>query len=437
VSTSPRSSRIVGEHGQDSRHRAQTPTILRVGREDYSVMEGWGAQQDGVAVGVRGTGSRVCACVRARSCACVRVCACACVCVRVRTCACVCVRACACVCFALMSTSMRVHTHVCTRTCARVCVCACFGCRCTCLVCVVCVDGGVGRSCMMYHTGVCQVWPASLELARFLEEHKEFVAGKRVLELGAGIGALPSLVAARAGAKTVLASEGEPTLIPFLRNNVACNSKEGACAVEVLQLKWGVAEDEQTLLSADVIMGADVVFGGGGGSADSQRALLESLSRAAACRSHLVVLISWCMRYKSESVFFSAARICGFDIWRWDANALARDKCTGKKRMRGDWIEFEMRDCIRAGGSGGIVICRLTPTVTPGAVTHTATHTATHSGAHRVAHGATSTALLERQEDEFEEAAAQELLSDDSLLEAGGCRLHIDDLINPLDARSL
>jgi len=369
----------------------------------------------------------VCVHVRARSCACV------CVCVRVRACACVCVRACACVCFALMSASVRVHTHVCTRVC--LCVSVDVGARV--LVCVVCVCGGVSHSCMMYHTGVCQVWPASLELARFLEEHKEFVAGKRVLELGAGIGALPSLVAARAGAKTVLASEGEPTLIPFLRNNVACNSKEGTCAVEVLQLKWGVAEDEQTLLSADVIMGADVVFGGGGGSADSQRALLESLSRAAACRPHLVVLISWCMRYKSESVFFSTARCCGFDIWRWDASALARDKCTGKKRMRGDWIEFEMRDCVRAGGSGGIVICRLTPTVTPGVVTHTATHTATHNCTHRVAHGATSSALLERQEDQFEEAAAQELLSDDSLLEAGGCRLHIDDLINPLDARSL
>ena len=27
------------------------------------------------------------------------------------------------------------------------------------------------------------------------------------------------------------------------------------------------------------------------------------------------------------------------------------------------------------------------------------------------------------------------LLSDDSLLEAGGCGLHLDDLVNPLDAR--
>jgi predicted nicotinamide N-methyase len=41
-----------------------------------------------------------------------------------------------------------------------------------------------------------QVWPAAKALAQFLVHHPEYTAGKKVLEIGAGLG-LPSLVAAR------------------------------------------------------------------------------------------------------------------------------------------------------------------------------------------------------------------------------------------------
>lgn len=41
-----------------------------------------------------------------------------------------------------------------------------------------------------------QVWPAAKALAQFLVHHPEYTAGKRVLEIGAGLG-LPSIVAAR------------------------------------------------------------------------------------------------------------------------------------------------------------------------------------------------------------------------------------------------
>lgn len=44
-----------------------------------------------------------------------------------------------------------------------------------------------------------QVWPAAHALASWLEEHAAFVSGKRVLELGAGLG-LPSLVSEKLGA---------------------------------------------------------------------------------------------------------------------------------------------------------------------------------------------------------------------------------------------
>jgi predicted nicotinamide N-methyase len=57
-----------------------------------------------------------------------------------------------------------------------------------------------------------RVWPASLELAHFIAANKHVVRGKRVVELGAGISGLPALVSARAGAVSVLVSEGEPVI---------------------------------------------------------------------------------------------------------------------------------------------------------------------------------------------------------------------------------
>jgi predicted nicotinamide N-methyase len=98
-----------------------------------------------------------------------------------------------------------------------------------------------------------RVWPASVELARFLADNEELIRAKRVIEWGAGVGALPSLVAARTGAAIpVLASDGEPSAIPLLEHNVARNSEPGACKVR--QLRWGCKE-EALLMDADVILG--------------------------------------------------------------------------------------------------------------------------------------------------------------------------------------
>ncbi|MFY7777236.1 MAG: class I SAM-dependent methyltransferase [Elstera sp.] len=49
-------------------------------------------------------------------------------------------------------------------------------------------------------------WPGGQALARYLLDHPELVAGKRVLDLGAGCG-ITSLAAAKAGAISVLAAD--------------------------------------------------------------------------------------------------------------------------------------------------------------------------------------------------------------------------------------
>lgn len=55
-------------------------------------------------------------------------------------------------------------------------------------------------------TGLFGVWPASVALCRFLQQHPAMVLDKRVLELGCGA-ALPSLLCARIGAAFTLSTD--------------------------------------------------------------------------------------------------------------------------------------------------------------------------------------------------------------------------------------
>ena len=62
-----------------------------------------------------------------------------------------------------------------------------------------------------------KVWPAAEALARFILQHPEYTNGKRVVEVGAGLG-LPSLVAAQ-GAASVLCTDYEPEAITLIRQS--------------------------------------------------------------------------------------------------------------------------------------------------------------------------------------------------------------------------
>ena len=65
-------------------------------------------------------------------------------------------------------------------------------------------------------------WAGGLALARHLLDHPETVAGRRVLDLGAGSG-LVAIAAAKAGAETVLAAETDPYAVAALHLNLALN----------------------------------------------------------------------------------------------------------------------------------------------------------------------------------------------------------------------
>jgi predicted nicotinamide N-methyase len=99
-----------------------------------------------------------------------------------------------------------------------------------------------------------QVWPCGRRLARAMQDFD--IDGKRILELGCGIG-LASLVLQRRGAR-VVASDIHPLAEPFLAYNAALNALP---AVHYRQLRWD--EPLPALGSFDLIIGSDLLYEAG------------------------------------------------------------------------------------------------------------------------------------------------------------------------------
>ena len=96
-----------------------------------------------------------------------------------------------------------------------------------------------------------QVWPSGRVLAECMSGFD--IAGKRILELGCGLG-LSSLVLARRGAN-VVASDHHPLAEPFLAYNAGLNDLP---AVTYRDLPWRVPDT--TLGSFDLIIGSDILY---------------------------------------------------------------------------------------------------------------------------------------------------------------------------------
>jgi predicted nicotinamide N-methyase len=120
----------------------------------------------------------------------------------------------------------------------------------------------------------CRVWDASVGLARWIARNHCHVAGRRVLEIGAGCGCV-GLAAAACGARVWL-TDHDAQLLPNLRWNVAAAAAAAAaCPTGTLHrpfvppqvelLDWASAPD--ALRSAhgtfDVLLAADVVYSSG------------------------------------------------------------------------------------------------------------------------------------------------------------------------------
>ncbi len=96
-----------------------------------------------------------------------------------------------------------------------------------------------------------QLWPAGNVLMHLMSEFD--IDGRRVLEIGCGIG-LASLILARRGAD-ITATDIHPEVAELLRENAASN---GIDDIPFVRLDWNDPNDE--LGRFDLIIGADVLY---------------------------------------------------------------------------------------------------------------------------------------------------------------------------------
>lgn len=91
-------------------------------------------------------------------------------------------------------------------------------------------------------------WGSGLALARFLLDEPQWVAGKRVVDLGSGSGVV-AIAAARAGAETVVACDNDPQALAATGVNAAANGVELTLVENIKEL----GPDHDLLLMADVL----------------------------------------------------------------------------------------------------------------------------------------------------------------------------------------
>lgn len=106
-----------------------------------------------------------------------------------------------------------------------------------------------------------KLWEAGWFLAEYLVSHAEEFRGKRVLELGAGVGFSGMALAAVGAPSHIVLTDYAPNVMQNLRYNVEINTDKFACPVTVQALDWDAwdpANDPSE--RPDVLLAGDCVY---------------------------------------------------------------------------------------------------------------------------------------------------------------------------------
>ncbi|KAI0098699.1 putative methyltransferase-domain-containing protein [Nemania sp. FL0031] len=152
-----------------------------------------------------------------------------------------------------------------------------------------------------------QLWPAGMTLARYLlKYHKKSLAGKRILELGAG-GGLVGLAVARGcdlgdDDHSPLYITDQMEMFSLMRHNIALNGLEGK--VEAMLLNWGEPLPAAVVANPpDVILAADCVY-----FEPAFPLLQTTLTDLLALRPGVVVYFCFKKRRRADMQFLKQAR---------------------------------------------------------------------------------------------------------------------------------
>jgi predicted nicotinamide N-methyase len=119
-------------------------------------------------------------------------------------------------------------------------------------------------------------WLGGQALARFVLDHPHIVAGRRVLDLGAGSG-LVAIAASLAGAAAVTANDIDPYAQTAIRMNALANAAQ-------IQVGCDDMLDGNGSGDADLVLAGDVFYNG-----PMAQAVLRFLVRASACGAQVLV----------------------------------------------------------------------------------------------------------------------------------------------------
>jgi predicted nicotinamide N-methyase len=97
------------------------------------------------------------------------------------------------------------------------------------------------------------LWESGQALAEALVERSDEVAGRTILELGAGVG-MPGIIARALGAAAVRQTDHSSESLALCRANAEANRVDG---IEVALANWDAWTDTRTY---DLIIGSDVVY---------------------------------------------------------------------------------------------------------------------------------------------------------------------------------
>lgn len=98
------------------------------------------------------------------------------------------------------------------------------------------------------------VWPSAVELAKFIIDHRELLAGKRAIELGAGAG-LCGFVAAKF-CKEIYITDGNEVVQDLISQNVKHLALQNCVSQHFL---WS-EENAKQFKEVEIVIGADIIF---------------------------------------------------------------------------------------------------------------------------------------------------------------------------------
>lgn len=163
-----------------------------------------------------------------------------------------------------------------------------------------------------------RTWEASLHLAQYLHSNQSLVAGKRIIELGAGTGLVSILCAGPLHAETVLMTDGLPHVVEVMEKNILrnCPNLFSGSAAQRLPipkvLNWAdvqtiekTLEIDDSVPAYDLILGADITY-----SPDVVPVLAELLKVLIVdmfADKHMVALISGTVRNENTLHIFREA----------------------------------------------------------------------------------------------------------------------------------